>query len=434
MKTRRRRLKRILISIVLLSVIGAAATYAALHKPAPAPAPAKADLPTTRVKKGQVTISVSARGELQGGNSETLVAPMAGIDTLTITKLCDPGQTVAAGDTVVEFDTTQQEYNLREAEADQAEAEQQVIQAQATSDSTQEETHMAYLQAQSDLKLAELECRRNPLLPAIVARQNDIAVEAAKNRLHQAEQDLINKKANAEAGVVIQQAALNKAKVTVATNQKIIESMTLKAKTGGYVNILPNTFSAGIIFWGMQLLPFQLGDTARAGMAVAQIPDMKNWEVSANVGELDRGHLSPGQKVTVAVVALAGKSFAGHVKSIGGTAGNPWDRHFETRIALDQPGPELRPGMTSNLVITVETIDNATWVPSQALFDSDGRNFVYLQTPRGFMPHDVTLVRRSESQAVIKGVNEGDTVAMSNPDQQNKSTTEQTGAMGALQK
>ena len=90
----------------------------------------------------------------------------------------------------------------------------------------------------------------------------------------------------------------------------------------------------------MQLLPFQLGDTARAGMAVAQIPDMKNWEVSANVGELRaRGHLSPGQKVTVTVVALAGKSFAGHVKSIGGTAGNPWDRHFETRIALDRPVP-----------------------------------------------------------------------------------------------
>jgi len=428
--------KRILLSVSLLAAIGAA-TYAALHvskAATAAPIAAKPDLPTTRVKKGKVTITVSARGELQGGNSETLVAPMAGVDTLTITKLREPGELVAAGDTVVEFDTTQQEYNLREAEADQAEAEQQVIQAQATSESTQEETQMAYLQAQSDLKSAELECRRNPLLPAIVAKQNDLAVDAAKNRLHQAEQDLINKKANAVAGIAIQEAALNKAKVTVASNQKIIESMSMKAKTGGYVNILPNTFSAGIIFWGMQLLPFQLGDTARPGMAVAQIPDMKNWEVSANVGELDRGHLSQGQKVNVAVVALAGKSFAGHIKSIGGTAGNPWDRHFETRIALDQPGPELRPGMTSNLVITVETIDNAIWVPSQALFDSDGRSFVYLETPRGFMPHDVTLLRRSESQAVLKGVKEGDVVAMSNPDQQTKPAAGQQGAMGALQK
>lgn len=278
--TKRRATKRILISLTLLALIGAGA-YAALHisKAAATTIAAKPDLPTTRVKKGKVTITVSARGELQGGNSETLVAPMAGVDTLTITKLREPGELVAAGDTVIEFDTTQQEYNLREAQADQAEAEQQVIQAEATRDSTLEETQMAFLQAQSDLKSAELECRRNPLLPAIVAKQNDLAVDAAKNRLHQAQQDLINKKANAEAGIVIQQAALNKAKVTVASNQRIIESMTLKAKSGGYVNILPNTFSAGIIFWGMQLLPFQLGDTARPGMAVAQIPDMKNWEV-----------------------------------------------------------------------------------------------------------------------------------------------------------
>jgi HlyD family secretion protein len=90
--------------------------------------------------------------------------------------------------------------------------------------------------------------------------------------------------------------------------------------------------------------------------------------------------------------------------------------------------------MTSNLVITVETLENVTWVPSQALFESDGRNFVYLETPRGFMPHDVTLVRGSESQAVLKGINEGDVVAMSNPDAQSKSATQQQGAMNALQK
>ena len=41
---------------------------------------------------------------------------------------------------------------------------------------------------------------------------------------------------------------------------------------------------------------------------------------------------------------------------------------------------------------------------SQALFESDGRAFVYLQTPNGFMPHDVKLVQRSESQVVLTGV------------------------------
>jgi hypothetical protein len=75
-------------------------------------------------------------------------------------------------------------------------------------------------------------------------------------------------------------------------------------------------------------------------------------------------------------------------------------------------------------------------VPSQALFESDGRTFVYRKGPNGFMPHDVTLVRRSESQAVLKGINEGDEVAMSNPDQQNKPAGggQQGGAMKALTK
>src|SRR5437763_2881522 len=75
-------------------------------------------IPTTKVKKGRVVISVAARGELQGGNSEMLVAPMVGNDTLAVTFLRDPGELVNTGDTVVEFDTTQQEYNLRESESD----------------------------------------------------------------------------------------------------------------------------------------------------------------------------------------------------------------------------------------------------------------------------------------------------------------------------
>ncbi len=87
-------------------------------------------------------ISVAARGELQGGNSEMLSAPMTGNDSLAITYLREPGGLVKAGDVVVQFDITTQEYNLREAQADLAEAGQQVIQAQATAESTNEERLM----------------------------------------------------------------------------------------------------------------------------------------------------------------------------------------------------------------------------------------------------------------------------------------------------
>lgn len=393
------------------------------------------ELPTTRVKKGQVVLTVAARGELQGGNSEMLTAPMTGGGDTAITFLRSPGELVEAGDMVVQFDTTEQEFKLKEAEADLAEAQQQVIRAQADSDAIDEESRLAVVTTTADVKLAELEVRRNPLIPTINARQNELALEAARNRQRQAEQDYNNKKTTSAAGIAIQAAAENKAKVMAETAKKTIDNMTLKAKTSGYINVQQNT-NQNMMYWGMSLPPFQLGDTARAGMAVAQIPDLKSWEVSANVGELDRGHLSVGQKVKVRVVALAGREFIGTVKNLGGTAGPPWDRKFECRISLDQAAPELRPGMTSNMVITLETLDNVLWVPSQALFESDGRKFVYAQGPHGFMPHDVTLVRRSESQAVITGIKEGTLVGMSNPDQLNKpqNAGQQNGAMKALAK
>src|ERR1022692_3202476 len=76
------------------------------------------ELPTTRVKHGRVTLTVACRGELQGGNSEMLTAPMISGNDMAITSLRDPGELVSPGDVVVQFDTTEQEFKLKEAEAD----------------------------------------------------------------------------------------------------------------------------------------------------------------------------------------------------------------------------------------------------------------------------------------------------------------------------
>jgi HlyD family secretion protein len=406
--------KRLIISALVIAVLAAMAWGGMRVIQLTAPEE-RNEIPTTRVRKGKVTITVSARGELQGGNSEVLTAPMVGGD-LPITSLKEPGEMVKPGDVVVEFDTTAQEYNLREAQADLAEAEQQVIKAEADAQASLEEAHYQTLSTAADVKIAALEVRKNPTLAAVPARQNEIALDAAKNKQAQAEKDFTNKKATAGAGVAIQKAAVEKSRVLAEQAQKQIDSMTLRAKTAGYVAVQLNS-NQNNLYYGQMLPEYQVGDAARSGQAVAQIPDMRNWEVSASIPELDRGHLAPGQKVTIRAAAIPGREFRGHVKSLGGTSGSAWDRRFECRIALDETGPELRPGMTSNILITVEALDDALWLPSQALFESDGRAFVYLRTPQGFISKDVKLVRRSESQAVITGLAEGEQVALSNPDQ-----------------
>ena len=60
-----------------------------------------------------------------------LTAPMMGGSELILTALRNSGELVKEGDVVAQFDTTEQEFKLKEAEADLAEAEQQVIQTEA---------------------------------------------------------------------------------------------------------------------------------------------------------------------------------------------------------------------------------------------------------------------------------------------------------------
>src|ERR1035438_7671530 len=167
---------RILGIVALLAVLGALA-WGAMRLIRVANTTAAVEVPTTTVRRGKVSITVSARGELQGGNSEMIVVPPLGSDSTAVTLLRSPGEPVNPGDTVVEFDTTLQDYNLREAEADLAEADQQVIQAQAAADAGDEENRYAILQAESDVKIAELNVRSNAVLPAIQARENEIARE-----------------------------------------------------------------------------------------------------------------------------------------------------------------------------------------------------------------------------------------------------------------
>jgi HlyD family secretion protein len=427
-------MQRILVTLTVIAVligIAGGATWGVRHFLDVVAAGTSKEIPTTTVRKGRVTVSVSARGELQGGNSEVMMVPQAGVNEVPITYLRSTGELVQPGDVVAEFDTTQQEFNVREAEADLAEAEQKVIQAEAEAQAALEEARYQTLATAVEIRLAELEVRKNPLLAATVARQNEITLEAAKNRKQQADRDYKNRLDSINASVAIQRAAESRSRLTAESVRRTIAGMVLKSKTAGYVHRQPNS-NGQLLYSGAVVPEYQVGDAARAGQVVALIPDMSSWEVSASVPELDRGYLKAGQSVTVRPAALAGRELRGHIKTLGGTTGSAWNRRFDCRVALDEKDPDLRPGMTANVLITVETLDDVLWVPAQALFESDGRAFLYARTTEGFVQRDVTLVRRSESQAVITGIGEGEVVALSRPDQQDRGTA--TGKDGGVLK
>ncbi len=423
---RSKRWIKVLTGVVLTCAIVGAVVWQGLRMYRTVVVSTDIKVPTTAVKRSDLTFNVVSKGELHGGNSEMLTAPLTGGGEMHVTYLPKNGELVKAGDPVVEFDPTDQEYKLKEAQSDVAETKLKVEQAEAQAQAESEEARYALLQAESDVRAAQMDVRKNPILPAISARQNDLGLAAAQDRMNQLRKDLENKGATNQAAIAVQQAALGKAEIQAATAQRNINSLTLKAKNGGYVSIRSN--QSGNFMWGMTLPPFQIGDTVRGGVAIAEIPDLRNWEVRASMGELDRGHISTGQTVDVTVVALPGKHFTGKVIDIGGTAGPPWNRHFECKMHLDNPSTELRPGMSVNIVVTTDTIKQALWIPAQSLFENGSRTFVYVLDGGGYKARDVKLVRRSESQAVIEGLKEGEAVTLSDP--QEEARKKERGARG----
>jgi biotin carboxyl carrier protein len=76
----------------------------------------------------------------------------------------------------------------------------------------------------------------------------------------------------------------------------------------------------------------------------------------------------------------------------------------------------LRPGLLTDVEITVERIPNAIHIPAQGVFEKDGQPAVWVQSGRRFEQRVVKLARRSESTMVIaNGLKPGDVIALSDP-------------------
>ena len=76
----------------------------------------------------------------------------------------------------------------------------------------------------------------------------------------------------------------------------------------------------------------------------------------------------------------------------------------------------LRPGLLSDIEIIVEKIPNAIHIPTQALFEKEGKLVVFVKGRRGFEQRAIKIARRSESTLVVaEGLKPGEIVAMSDP-------------------
>lgn len=411
--------RRLLLPAVAVVVVVAAGAAALAVPRLPA---RRTGVPTARVTKGPLRLTVHAVGDLRAGRTVTIVAPPVG-GMLRIVSLVQTGMTVKAGAPVVEFDPADQQYALEQARSELDEAEQGIVKIKADAAVQAAEDEVALLTARFDVRRCELDTAANEFIGAMEAEKNKLSLEEARRRLAQLLEDVKSRAATNQASLAVALEKRNKAQLAMQRAQQTIDSLVIKAPFDGVVSLKENRdASGGMIFWGMILPEYRAGDQIWPGRPVVDVIESGRMEVRAKIDEGDRPNLVAGQPAVVEVDALPGEKFTARIGQLSGLANRAnffesasVTRLFDVTLQFDQPDPRLKAGVSVRVTLDGKELQGALQVPRQAVFDKNGKNFVFVKTGERFEPHDVQVEQRTESRVVISGLPEGAEIALVDP-------------------
>jgi len=165
----------------------------------------------------------------------------------------------------------------------------------------------------------------------------------------------------------------------------------------------------------------QEGETVAAGLnapTFVTIIDLGRLQVDTFVDEVDIGKVEVGQEAMFTVDTFTDREFKGRVSAIYPKAviqENVVNYDVVVTITSDYENL-LRPEMTTNVTIFLQTESDALVIPSGALQRERGRNIVYLQTPDDPKAREVKVGRREGQWVqILEGLSEGQTVFLKPP-------------------
>ena len=136
------------------------------------------------------------------------------------------------------------------------------------------------------------------------------------------------------------------------------------------------------------------------------------------------GKLKTSQTAEVRIDAIADKEFKGGIAEISPLAKPdysswPSTKNFDIALQILESDPRIRPGMSAGGRIAVEKIPNSVLVPTEAVFDKNGRSVVYVLHGSRFEERAVQVSRRGKTVMLIAGgLHPGEKVATQDPTQE----------------
>lgn len=166
-------------------------------------------------------------------------------------------------------------------------------------------------------------------------------------------------------------------------------------------------------------------DSAANAGGLIQIADLTQMTVKVQVNEVDISKVSVGQMAKATFSALPGVELDAQVTRIATVAGSGEDSSghgggvvtYDVSLLIPQPAAELKPGMTANVQIMLQSVPDTLMVPSSCVaMDEAGGSYVMVVTDyeTGAVERRSVTVRASDqtTSAIEGDVNEGDEVLL----------------------
>ena len=314
------------------------------------------------VQEGTFTTSVEAKGQLKP-ISASVVSPT--VDGTVAEINVQTGQQVNAGDVLMTIKNDGLDRDVTEAQR-------------------------ALAAAQEDLAAAKRGLASAQSAPAIDDEGNPASTDTSS------EQSAVS---SAQRSVESAQAALDQANARAAER-------TVKAPSSGSIVEL-NAKVGATVSGGMVMGE---GDTS-GGKQCMQIADLSKMKVTVQVGEKDIAKIAVGQSANVTYPAFPDIVSQGTVTAIASVAnsdaanGGGGSVTFNVDILIEAPDARLKPGMTAEVSVVTEQLDDVVMVPTMALMTEDGEHYyVNVATDdEGKQTHrvKVTVVTQNDNEAVV---------------------------------
>ena len=317
---------------------------------------------TDMVTEGTFTTTVEAKGQLKP-ISASVVSPS--VDGTVAQINVQAGQSVNEGDVLM---------TIKNDELDNAVAE----------------AKRAVAAAQEDLKNAQAALAAAQAAPTLDADGATAPTDATANA---------GAVSSAQRNLASAQATLDQA------NAKAAER-TVKAPSSGSIVEL-NAKVGATVTGGMVMGE---GDTS-GGKQCMQIADLSKMKVTVQVGEKDIAKIAVGQSANVTYPAFPDIVSQGTVTAIASVAnsdaanGGGSSVTFNVDILIEAPDSRLKPGMTAEVSVVTEQLDDVVMVPTMALMTEDGEHYyVNLATDdegKETRRVKVTVVTQNDNDAVV---------------------------------